>query len=407
MAFVMALLVMVVSVIVLTSVGMAVRAKMVNESAQNEKAEAERAAESGVQRALAALVNQSVTLTTLQDDWYTLSANGDTNFRMGSASFRVQIVDACSKLDINTASEEWLLRTGLTQDQVDSIIDWRSSGNAPSPQGAKDEYYNALPNPYNTKDRRFDSFNELLLVKGIDAKTLYDPPTNSTTAPLISGQDIDQPSLYDLSTIQSRATVQRPTGEARLNCNNANQQQLMSTGLSATTAQAIINRRNTVSTFSRLGQVFEVPGISSADAKVILDNLTTDNSPTAEGKIDLNTADEAVLNSIPDIPPGVAQAVVARGGQFNSLGEFADIPGVTPEALRTLADYFTVSSQSFLVRVVGKCGSAKVALEASVYLDNGSPVVNRVTRPWFTDAERRWGWADQTTSETVLMEPTR
>lgn len=403
----MALLVVVVAVIIVSSVGAAVGSKILRESTQNEAAAAEAAARGGIERALAALSNQSLTVTTQEDDWYTLSQNGAVDFTVGSAHVRIQIVDACSKVDINTVTSDWLLNMGLTQDQIDAIIDWRSSGPTPSAQGAKDEFYNSLPVPYNTKLRRFDTFDELLLVKGVDAQTLYEPPTNGSSAPLVSGVDTDQPTLYDLCTFENRATVQNPSGQSRTNVNTANEQQLVSLGLRAQIATAIVQRRNTVSTFTNLGEVFQVAGINNADAKVILDNLTTNNSPTAEGKINLNTATEPVLNSIPNMPAGVAQAIISRGGQFNSLGELADLPGVTPQTLRDIADTFTVSSQSFLVRTVGRAGSSRVALEALVEFTNGQPVVTRVVHPWFSDAERRWGWVDETTSQTTLMEAAR
>ncbi|MBS1708171.1 MAG: general secretion pathway protein GspK [Armatimonadetes bacterium] len=407
LAFVLALLVIVVSVVVLSSVGAAVRAKVVRESMQNESASAEDAARAGIERALAALANQSVTLTTPNDDWYTLSESGGVKFTVGNASFRVQIVDACSRVNVNTAPAPWLVTMGLTEDQADAVVDWRSSGSTPSAQGAKDEYYNALSVPYNTKLRRIDRFDELLLVRGIDAKTLYEPPTNTTAAPLANGSTSDQPTIYDLSTIENRATVQRPDGSARQNVNTATQQQLQAIGLRAQIAAAIIQRRNTVSTYANVGQVFQVAGITNADAKVILDNLTTSNAPTAEGKIDLNTAEEAVLNTIPNMPSGVAGAIVARGGTFNSLGELSDVAGVTPTTLRDLADTFTVSSQSFIVRVVGTAGQSKVALEATVMINNGQPQVTKISRPWFTDAEQRWGWLQETSSTTVLLEAAR
>lgn len=406
-AFVMALIVIVVTVIILTSVGAAVGSKIMKESTQNESVAADAAARAGIERALASLSNQSLTVTTLDDDWYTVSQNGNVEFVLGNASFRMQIVDACSRIDINTVTSDWLLNVGLTQDQIDAILDWRTTGTTPSAQGAKDEFYNGLSVPYNTKLRRFDSFDELLLVKDIDAQTLYDPPTNGSSAPLVSGVDTDQPTLYDLCTVENRATVQNPSGQSRTNVNVANQQQLVGLGLRAQAAAAIIQRRNTVSTFANMGEVFQVAGLTNADAKIILDNLTTDNSPTAEGKINMNTATEQVLNSIPNMPAGLAQSIISRGGLFNSLGELADLPGVTPQTLRDIADKFTVSSQSFLVRVVGKSGSSRVAVEALVEFTNGQPVVTRVNRPWFTDAEQRWGWVDETTQQTVLMEAAR
>jgi hypothetical protein len=49
----------------------------------------------------------------------------------------------------------------------DSIQDWVQAGDMPRIAGAKDEYYQGLPTPYNCKEAPMDDLSELLLVKGI------------------------------------------------------------------------------------------------------------------------------------------------------------------------------------------------------------------------------------------------
>src|SRR4051794_6040341 len=79
------------------------------------------AAESGIQRALATLATQDPNATLQQDDWYTLGQEGDENFIVGDASFRLQIVDASGLVNINTAPEQQLQLMPLTTEQIESL----------------------------------------------------------------------------------------------------------------------------------------------------------------------------------------------------------------------------------------------------------------------------------------------
>jgi competence protein ComEA len=60
-----------------------------------------------------------------------------------------------------------------------------------------------------------------------------------------------------------------------------------------------------------------------------------------EASIDLNTADESVLESVPGIGPGLARRIVEyreANGPFASVDELADVSGITPRLQDELAD---------------------------------------------------------------------
>ena len=134
-------------------------------------------ADSAIERALAEFASSQddPNVATLQDAWALLGGHGAERFLVGDGSFRMEIVDAGSFANLNTADQEQLLRLPLTTAQVDSLLDWRSADNPGRPEGGKDEYYNNLPNPYNTAERRLDTLDELFLVKDFSAQTLYAP----------------------------------------------------------------------------------------------------------------------------------------------------------------------------------------------------------------------------------------
>ncbi len=65
---------------------------------------------------------------------------------------------------------------GLPETQVriivDSIHDWRSQGNYPRLNGAKNAYYLSLDPPYVAKNGKFETVEELAWVRGFEASPL-------------------------------------------------------------------------------------------------------------------------------------------------------------------------------------------------------------------------------------------
>jgi len=99
----------------------------------------------------------------------------------GKGTFRVHIENESGKININKAGRR-LLRAmlspfNLEDDQVsvivDSILDWRDKDKFHRLNGAEDDYYQSLPQPYECKDDYFDSVEELLLVRGITKEIFY------------------------------------------------------------------------------------------------------------------------------------------------------------------------------------------------------------------------------------------
>lgn len=100
---------------------------------------------------------------------------------LGEGDVSYWIEDERGKININTATSETmdeLLRyTGVEKTErdviIDSVLDWRDSNHEFHLNGAEDEYYSALPEPYGAKDGDFDIVDELLLVKGMTPEVFY------------------------------------------------------------------------------------------------------------------------------------------------------------------------------------------------------------------------------------------
>ena len=107
----------------------------------------------------------------------------------GNGEYSVRIENESGKININMA-DQGLLKTlldGLVEDEserdviVDSILDWRDSDRNHRLNGAEDDYYQSLPEPYKCKDGDFDSIEELLLVRGVTPEIYFQGFENFVT----------------------------------------------------------------------------------------------------------------------------------------------------------------------------------------------------------------------------------
>ncbi|MFN3730070.1 MAG: general secretion pathway protein GspK [Fimbriimonadaceae bacterium] len=375
-----------------------------------ETRHAELSAQDGIERALAelALLNESATPggpVTLLDNWAVLGERGDERFSLGPDGFRLEIVDASGLININTAPREMLERLPLTSEQIDSLLDWREGDPNPRPEGAKNPYYDNLPQPYNAKLRTFETIEELLLVKGFLPRTLYEPIEDTVSPIQVPGSTEVQPIIADLITTVSLSPNLAPDGQTKLNANQVQQAQLIQRGFSIQFATGLVQRRNVVGQFTRLGELFTIPGVNQQVVGLILDQLTISPEPQVPGRINVNTASESVLNALPGMTPDVASAIVSRQNTgFNALSELLDVPGFTQEVAEQCADLLTVSSSTFLVRVIGERNRVRIPLVATVQVTDNEVRVTQVTRPPFRDMTQRWLWPDEASRQTILLE---
>lgn len=404
-AFVLALVVLVAVSLLLAAASQRVTREISQRANANEETRAEMAARAGIQRALAEMTDFNTSLLQPQSDtWATLGDHGNTKFTMGrEMSFRLEIVDAGSKINLNTAPEAQLRNLSLTDEQVDSLLDWRETGLQTTRQlGAKDDYYNRLQNPYNTQLGKMNTVGDILLVKGFTAQSLLQPPTNTTTTPLVSG-GATQPALIQLATVDSQVGNVDANGQAKTNVNTASQQQLQQAGLSQPLAQAIVQRRQTQGNFTSLGQVFALPG-AAASAAQILNQLTATTDQQLYGRVNLNTATEPTLRSIPNLPSAAVDTIIANNGGYTALGDLASVSGLQASDLVNLADVFTVGSQVMVVRTLGTYGSRSIALEATLDMTTTPPKIRRIERILPFDPIAYWNWSAETNQEIALME---
>lgn len=363
------------------------------------------AARSAIAQAMATLQSATPGLVTMNDDWALLGDSGNREFTLGdNATFRVQIVDAAAMLNVNTVTEDQLTKLPLTQEQIDSLLDWRETDRQARPSGAKDDYYNQLTEPYNTRLAPLTTVNELLLVRGWTAHLLYEPAdgnsdtqtTVSTALPLQDANGNTIP-LISIFTVDSGVPNQRSDGSARINLGAAvNANTLTQFGIDAATAQRIAGG----GPYTNFATLLAEPGIPQNSVGQLLDAVAFSNADRVTGKININTASASVLQTLPSMTQDIAAAIVARQGVggFNNLSDLTSIPGVTSGILPLIADSVTVGSDTWIVRAEGVSSGVIVAIEAVVGIRNAQARILTWQQVPGSSIPKWWGWETEPTS---------
>ncbi|MDX1931447.1 MAG: type II secretion system protein GspK [Capsulimonadales bacterium] len=397
---VQALIVLAGLVTLIASLAASQRATLQSTQAELRSRRAELAARAAVQRALAVLPSTAPSAVTQADDWFLLGGNGNRAYDLGDSSFRLQIVDGGSLVNLNTADLAQLQLLPLTQEQIDSLLDWRETGQQARPNGAKDAYYNALPQPYNTKLGALSTTGELLLIRGWTARALYGQQTDivSTAINLQDAGGNPLP-LIAVLTPENGAPNQQTDGSPRINLNQGNLSVATFARFGITgQAAAQLAARGPYASFRNL---LTQPGINLNNARSLLDAAGFSGATRVTGRINLNTAPQSVLETVPGITPEIAASIVAQQTNgFQSLGDLTTVGGMNLNLLGQIADAVTIGSDTFLVRAYGESGGVGVAIEATVGIRNNRAQILRWERLADPGIPSWWNW-NETVDQTV------
>ncbi len=105
-----------------------------------------------------------------------------TDLPLGPGFYSYVLSDEESKINVNVITRPRLVtllqETGVAEPMkrdiiADSILDWIDTDHLHKLNGAEDDYYEGLGLPYEAKDRRIDTLEELLLVRGMTPEIFY------------------------------------------------------------------------------------------------------------------------------------------------------------------------------------------------------------------------------------------
>ncbi len=365
------------------------------------------------------------------------------------------------KLHLNAASEEQItallnpllvgLGTDNPQELINALLDWRDEDDTLRDGGAESQdYYNLLEPAYSAKNGRFDTVEELLLVKGFSAAILYGEDVNrngvldvneddgDATFPYYDNQDGElNRGIAPFLTIWSREVDTAADNKARINLNadaltvGAQLEQYFQEGeLSDATLEFLGSLKGGNFDFSQIGSPAELcqrideaaegeEGGSGgtapaelADSPVtleelpyIMDYLSTRSLEEAEepieGLININTAPIRVLVLIPGMTLEAAAAIVDARQQADadSLRTTAwplVLDAVDVATFHAIAPYITTRAYQFHVEVLGYADHLKISRRYEWVIEMVGPLAQIKYHRELTSLGPAWPVDDET-----------
>ncbi|MCX5662295.1 MAG: type II secretion system protein GspK [Planctomycetota bacterium] len=271
-----------------------------------------------------------------------------------------------------------------------AIVDWRTAGDTASSGGAKSSYYQSLPSSYRAKGDRFETVEELLLVKDVTPDLLYGTDLNhngvlddadayadgtdvgesssATSGPLGSNSLTPSSTLGSVDrglaayvTAYSTEPNVDSTGRRRVSifASPGQLRTALLSGMSSDRVAAVMIRRADSSDQIRnVVDFYFVTGMRPTEFQAVADRLTTSNARDRLGLVNLNTAPREVLASLPLLTDGDVQSIIsARLGSTGMTG-LADLVRILPrEKASAISDVVTFHSYT--------CSADIVAVDAT------------------------------------------
>lgn len=311
------------------------------------------------------------------------------------------LTDEAGRLNINVAGASTLARLPrMTREIAAAIVDWRDPDDSATTGGAESGHYLALRAPYRAKNARFETVEELLLVRDVTPELLYGNDLNrngalddgdgdlradaqADAAGPSAGMDQSWSSMGSASLGGSSGTmggVERSLaswvtvwstdpnldsqGQRRVNVNTASPREigsLLRETLSADRAAAVM----TVIFAGQSRRVFRnvvdfhfQAGLRLNEFQTLADRLTISNARNRTGLVNVNTAPREVLAALPEMSDALAQTILSARLTAGGLTSPADLVRLLPrEAAIALGDLVTFRSYA--------CSADIVAVDAS------------------------------------------
>ena len=317
------------------------------------------------------------------DRWYftVYSAAGPDSLQ----EIRYGLADEAGKLNLNTATETNLVRLPrMTVSLAQTLLDFLDADDTPRAEGAEQEYYDTLPNPYTIRKGPLATLDELLLVRGFTPALLDGEDANRNF--ILDGNENDSDQSFppdnsdgklDLGlrpylTVAAADLNEDKDGLPRTDLNDPDDP-LPKLDLPEALVKYIEVARTNKIEIAEPSDLLEAKtkvkdasgrevemqsGVGKAELPLVLDRFTTTTDELLVGLINVNTAPAPVLATVPGIDEALAESIVsARRGlsaekrQTTAWLFTEDV--VSAEVFKQLAPYLTARSRQFSFHVVG------------------------------------------------------
>ena len=301
------------------------------------------------------------------------------------AELRYGLTDEAAKLNLNAAhTTNFTGFPRLTVQHIAALRDFLDFDDFVRPEGAEQEYYSALPQPYAVRNLPLDTLEEILLIRGFTPSLLYgeDANMNWRLDPNENDGDERPPAdnndgrldlgLQSLLTVSSYDPNLDNDGVPRTDLNNpadplphvelppaltnftaalrTNKFQL---GHAADLLEAKLKIKDAA------GKEVEIPsGIGKENLPVALDLFTTSARARTEGLVNINTAALEVLASVPGIDEPLAERILSTRRSISperrtTIAWLYQESVVDAALFKRIAPFLCARSYQYSFRVVG------------------------------------------------------
>ncbi|NUP99523.1 MAG: general secretion pathway protein GspK, partial [Armatimonadetes bacterium] len=362
-------------------------------------------AEAGLQRAFVELRDHPEQFAVLSESnetsqplVLTIDSAEESGLSLSEGRFVVNAIDEAARVNVNTASDQ-ILEKLLADDPglVDAIMDWRDGDAASRESGAEREFYESLPDPYESRDDWFQTLPEMLLLRDVTPARFFGEAGVSPLADEAEAgtADTELTPLSELFTVDSYDQNLNAAGEQRVDLTEADSEELserLGDVLAPEEVEAIIEYRDggtaqgpatddgPVAVVGPPAAAEETPGDAGGEesetsrwlptvahlldvldrdkVQRIYDQLTTSADSTLLGLVNVNTASAEVLASLPGMDATIADALVqARREQpFETVGDLLRLTEISNEVFKQVAPLLTTRSLAYRLTASGTVG---------------------------------------------------
>lgn len=311
--------------------------------------------------------------------WTLYSANPEGGVRFGPT-------DEASKLNLNSATTSMVSRLpGMRPSLTDALLDFIDADEVPRPEGAEQEYYEALPQPYRIANGPLHTVEQLLLVRGFTPAVVFgeDANRNFSLDPNEDDGDEREPpddadgrlatGLLPLVTVHSREPNTDDKGRPRFRLNRPGAVLSETNDLPpafvsfvselGASQSVVLDPAELLDATLPLkgpdGQERSVPtGIGKDSLAILLERFTGTDESELVGRINVNTAPTAVLQLVPGIDNALAESILSARRNLpaerrRSVAWLHVENLVEAEKFREIAPFLTTRSLQFRFHVVG------------------------------------------------------
>ncbi len=301
-----------------------------NSAAALEASAVERGAE---QYVLALLANYKDQIRSMSEDEFAAVPVGRGYFWLLRPDYEdvalpvFGLSEESAKLNLIEADYDEMVRVpGMTYEAASSIMDWIDDDDDVEREGAEDEHYLSLEEPYYCKNDDFETVEELLMVRGVTRTMLYGdgtaPPLGQRNSNRAADRNLfSDPQLargfHDLVTVYTSEPNVTKDGQLRININQLNRSSVRRAFQERLRQRLDRSRADQISAAAgsrRMANIFDLyftAKLKPQDLDAIQDDLTHTTERRMERRLNVNAAPPAVLRAIEGLDEEDAEKLIA------------------------------------------------------------------------------------------------